>query len=68
MEPEDELQRVVDSSQLVMSEVGDLVTEIASVDRADHFTEHAGGVPVEADLRVKARGRGAGRGWADNDC
>jgi hypothetical protein len=54
LETEHEDQRVVDSSQLVIAEMGDAIAEVASVDRADHFAEHARRLAAEVDLRVEA--------------
>jgi hypothetical protein len=66
LESQHEEESIVDRSQFVVAEVGDLMAEIASVDRTDHFAEHAGEFVVKVDLRVKACGRRARRGWADD--
>ncbi len=66
-QPEDKQERVIDRSELVVAEVGDVIAEMAGIDRAGHLSQHAGTVAVKLDLRVEACRRSAVRGRADDD-
>ena len=66
-EVENELQRVVHTSQLVERQVSDLLAQHSRIDGADHLAHHACRLAIDLDLRVKARGRGRSRRWAHND-
>lgn len=59
LEPEYESERVLDGQKLAEADVRNLIAEVARVNRANHFAEHACALTVKIDLRMKARGRRA---------